>query len=57
MIYGVQTPAKFWKDLREEVERIADEDGDWEQLVQERIAGLEAFLIKRREKGDPATWQ
>jgi hypothetical protein len=38
--HGVQTPPSFWTDLYIEISRIADEDGDWEQLIDERIAGL-----------------
>lgn len=38
--YGVQTPVKFWRDVYSEIEFIAEYDGDWEQMVEERIAGL-----------------
>lgn len=38
--YGVQTPAQYWVDLFTDIQRITDYDGDWQQMVEERIAGL-----------------
>ena len=55
-LHGVQTPPKFWQDLSKEVERIADQDGDWEQLIQERMVGLSDFMQRRRRYGESKNW-
>lgn len=38
--FSVQTPPLFWVDLYTEISAIASYDGDWEQMIEERIAGL-----------------
>lgn len=39
--HGVLTPPSWWKDLLREVRAIADEDGDWPVLLDERIRGMQ----------------
>ena len=41
--HSVLTPLNFWTDLKQEVDRLADQDIDWEILIEERIAGLKEF--------------
>lgn len=49
--FGVQTSPRWWSELFAEVDRIADYDGDWEQLIQERIDGLAEFRSKALAHG------
>lgn len=56
MTYGVQTSPQWWRDVVDEVERIADADGDWKQLIEERIAGLKELARLRDTYGEPKNW-
>lgn len=47
------TPAKFWTDISRMVERMADNDEDWEHALHERIAGLTEYRDRRRVEGWP----
>jgi hypothetical protein len=38
--HGGQTTPQFWQQQYREIEQIAGEDGDWKQMIQERIDGL-----------------
>lgn len=51
VVHGVQTEPDFWRDQVRDITRVADEDGDWEQMLQERIAGLEQLLLDTRQHG------
>lgn len=41
--HGVMTPPQFWRDLFNEIDRVAERDGEWELLIDERIRGLQAM--------------
>ena len=55
--YSVQTPPSWWKAIEKEVERVADHDGDWVQMIQERILGLQELLERRTNEGSPEYWR
>lgn len=50
-LFGVQTPGDFWRAQLKDVIRVADDDGDWEQMLRERIEGLEQLLHDVRDHG------
>jgi len=49
--YSVLTRPEFWVAARREIARVAERDGDWEVLVEERIAGLRALRSAIRNHG------
>ncbi len=42
--YGVQTPPQWWRAEFRAIKEVQSYDGDWEQMVHERIEGLQQLL-------------
>lgn len=55
--HSTLTPVVFWRNTWREVNAIADDDGEWEFYLEERIAGLTEmrdrfYELNAREVGD-----
>lgn len=40
-MYSVMTAPDWWAKVKKEIDRAADEDSEWELLIDERIRGLQ----------------
>lgn len=49
--HGSVTSHDVWVNLIKDVERVADEDGEWELVLQERIDGMTKMLQVFRAHG------
>lgn len=47
--HTVLTPPSFWQNLRKEVRKLADQDADFDVLLDERIRGLQEFRERMYE--------
>lgn len=50
-LYGVQTPPGWWRQQFRDAVEVMDQDGDWEQMLQERRDGIDQLMHDLREHG------